>query len=579
MGSYAYAAAASHVAETPVVELDAIVERVSGAKRSWCATDVAARVALLDAIADRLDAHAERWVEQETHAKGGTLDGNGSMEAWQNLYACHQNLAKLRTTLVHLRDHRAPPPPPGGFTTRGGGQVVARVFPTNVWDRLALPGFTAEVWMDPSKDLATVQREQAAYYQKVKPHMGGRTCLVLGAGNQSSIGFMDLLSVMFGEDQVVILKMNPVNDYLGPILRDIFAPMVERNWIEMVYGGPNVGAHLAKHSLIDTIHMTGSDATHDAIVWGPAEGRADRKARGEKLVTKPVTSELGNVTPVMVVPGEWSEKQLRYHAANLAINISHNAGFNCLALKVLVLSKEWSQADRLLELIRENLKQWGPRAAYYPGARDRWRQFVAAHPTAEVLGPQEDESVVPWTAIHDVDPDANDEICFQRESFCGVFSVVRLPGKDAASFLPGAVRFCNDRLWGTLVCGLLIHPRDRRDPAGNAAFEAALDELRYGSIAVNQFTQVGYGISVLPWGAYPGHTPENIGSGMGKVHNAYLFSNPQKGVVYGPFGFFTKMPWLPDHKRGHLVWKRLAALEHRPSVLKLPGITTALIGG
>ncbi len=38
--------------------------------------------------------------------------------------------------------------------------------------------------------------------------------------------------------QVVVVKMNPVNDYLGPLLRRAFKPFADKNWVEFAYGGP-----------------------------------------------------------------------------------------------------------------------------------------------------------------------------------------------------------------------------------------------------------------------------------------------------------------------------------------------------
>jgi hypothetical protein len=41
---------------------------------------------------------------------------------------------------------------------------------------------------------------------------------VLGAGNVSSIGPMDALYELFAKDHVVLLKLNPVNEHLGPMV-------------------------------------------------------------------------------------------------------------------------------------------------------------------------------------------------------------------------------------------------------------------------------------------------------------------------------------------------------------------------
>ena len=58
--------------------------------------------------------------------------------------------------------------------------------------------------------------------------------------------------------------------------------------------------------------MTGSDKTHDAILWG---GHGDVRARkadpkAAPNLSKPVCAELGCVVPLIVVPGEWSEAEL-----------------------------------------------------------------------------------------------------------------------------------------------------------------------------------------------------------------------------------------------------------------------------
>ena len=71
---------------------------------------------------------------------------------------------------------------------------------------------------------------------------------------------------------------------------------------------PRRAAHLVGHSLVDEVHVTGSDKTYEAIVFGPGEEGARRKAAGVRAVTKPVTAELGSVSPVIVVPGTWSRE-------------------------------------------------------------------------------------------------------------------------------------------------------------------------------------------------------------------------------------------------------------------------------
>ena len=79
---------------------------------------------------------------------------------------------------------------------------------------------------------------------------------------------LDILHKLFAEDEVVLVKMNPVNDYLGPMLARAFSPLVDLGVLDFVYGGREVGEYLTKHDLVNTLHLTGSEATYNAIVWG-----------------------------------------------------------------------------------------------------------------------------------------------------------------------------------------------------------------------------------------------------------------------------------------------------------------------
>ena len=43
---------------------------------------------------------------------------------------------------------------------------------------------------------------------------------------------------------------------------------MEAGFFEVVYGGAEVGTFLTHHPTIESIHLTGSAATFDAVVWG-----------------------------------------------------------------------------------------------------------------------------------------------------------------------------------------------------------------------------------------------------------------------------------------------------------------------
>src|SRR5207248_6944156 len=126
-----------------------------------------------------------------------------------------------------------------------------------IYDRLFFNGITAEIWMEPGVTAAELPHTQAVVYQD--KHHPGKVALVLGAGNVSSIGPMDILYKLFVEDQVVLLKTNPVNAYLGPLIEESFRALVEPGFLRVVYGGAEEGAYLCNHVGIDDIHITGSD--------------------------------------------------------------------------------------------------------------------------------------------------------------------------------------------------------------------------------------------------------------------------------------------------------------------------------
>ena len=133
----------------------------------------------------------------------------------------------------------------------------------------------------------------------------------------SSIPVADALTKIFQDDCVVLLKMNPVNQYLGPLFEDALRPLIHAGWLRIVYGGAEEGSYAIHHPAVGGVHITGSTDSHEAIVWGgdPAE-RQRRKSENHPLLSKPISSELGNVTPGLLFPAStqkrnWSRKPSR----------------------------------------------------------------------------------------------------------------------------------------------------------------------------------------------------------------------------------------------------------------------------
>jgi Aldehyde dehydrogenase family len=551
-------------------EMDAAVSALQEKKGPWTEVSPGERLELLAELSRCFATVADRWAALGAETEGLDPQHPGSAEETiAGPYLILRNLRLLREAMLDIDTHGRPRIP-GAVRTRPDGQVVARIFPVDLYDRVFYAGVTADAWMEPGvteKDLAATQA--VAYHGPVRQ---GKVALVLGGGNVSSIGPMDVLYKLFVEDQVVLLKAHPVNAYLGPLLEEGFQPLIARGFLRVVYGGADEGAYLTRHPGVDEIHITGSDKTYEAIVFGPGEEGERRKAAGEPLLTKRFTSELGNVSGVIVVPGPWSESDLEYHAQNLATMLTNNAGFNCNAGRVIVQHAAWPQRQALLAKTREVLSQVPVRSAYYPGAAGRFESFLAAHPdTAETFGTRSGDKL-PWMLIPGLDPAKRDDVCFNTEAFCGIFGETALEATTIPEYVDKAVAFCNGTLWGTLNVTLIVHPESLKDPDVARAVDRAIANLEYGTIAINHWAAVGYGLVVTPWGGYPGRTPQDIQSGTGWVHNTLMFSRLQKSVIQAPFRVWPKPVWFATHKTAHLLAPKLSQFEAAPSLAKLPGI-------
>jgi aldehyde dehydrogenase (NAD(P)+) len=394
-----------------------------------------------------------------------------------------------------------------------------------------------------------------------------------------------VLYALYAHGSVAMLKLNPVNGYLAPVFARVFASLIGEGFVRIAEGGADVGAHLCAHPAVEAIHLTGGERTHDAIVFGSGPDGEARKREGRPRIAKRVTSELGNVTPVIVVPGPWSEADLDFHAVHVATQKLHNAGANCIAAQVLVTPQSWELAPRFLAKVRDALGRAPARPSYYPGSAARVRAIEHEQPEAESLGIPIDG--VHRTFVGGLDPANGDEPLFRSEAFGPVLAQTALPGDDPAAFLRNAVAFCNDRLHGTLGAAILIHPKTVA--ALGAAFEDALAELRYGCITVNTWPGVGFSLATASWGAFPGNTVADVGSGIGVVHNGYLFDAPQKTVVRAPFAPFPRSlatgertllptpPWFVTHRRAAEVGRRLFDFTAKPSPLRLAATALAAL--
>jgi aldehyde dehydrogenase (NAD(P)+) len=562
--------------------LDQVLANVAGHKTVWARLPIKDKIQYLLEIRQGALDNAQLWADAETKAKqlrAGSplvgaeawLAGPYGLVAW--LSASIQTLTALDTgadLLEHVKLRRSV-----------DGKLVARVLPHDVYEQLLFNGITADVWMQDGVTEANLRANMAGFYRREDPD--GELALVLGAGNVSAIVPLDILDRMINCGEVVVCKMNPVNEYLGPVFEAVFGPLVRDGYLGFVYGGGDVGEYLTRHDAVQAIHITGSAHTHDLIVYGPGEEGQRRKAADDRVVDKPVNSELGGVGGTIVLPGPWTEADFRYQAEHVVTQKLHNSGHNCVASQVLVLPADWDGSQRLLREVRRWLDTAEPRPAYYPGTGQRLSALQRAEPTTEVLGSGDAKRML----VAGLDP-ATEHYGFQTEFFAPAMVTTSLPG-DAGEFLRHAVDFCNDQLYGTLSVNLIVHPKTRRRLG--ADFDRAIAALHYGGIGINAWAGAAFLIARATWGAYPGHTYTDVQSGIGVVHNALMFDKPLKTVVSAPFHpfprsvrqgentLFPKPPWFLTNRTSESTARKLTKFAAAPSAAKLPALFASALRG
>ncbi|MCB9550658.1 MAG: hypothetical protein H6705_01875 [Myxococcales bacterium] len=225
--------------------LDRDIDVLVKSKDLWVALPLSRRIEYLRGVLRGVEATADRLVEAAIAAKGippgSALVGE---EYFGGPVVIARTIRLTLRTLEQIEKNGAPTLPKGAIRTRRDGQVAVQVFPTDTLDKLAFAGFKAEVWQEPGVTAADIP--MASFYRDPKSHPG-KVALVLAAGNVASIGPLDMVYKLFAEGQVVLCKFNPVNDYTGPFVEEMFAELIRDGFVRTAYGAGDVGAYLCEH--------------------------------------------------------------------------------------------------------------------------------------------------------------------------------------------------------------------------------------------------------------------------------------------------------------------------------------------
>jgi len=423
-----------------------------------------------------------------------------------------------------------------------------KVFPNNFTERITFPFIDAKVFFNKSMSFDDINKYRGfSKRYDIDPSI----TLVLGAGNFSSIPYLDVLYHLITRKSVILLKLNPVNEYLKPVFEKVFQNFIERGYIIVTTGNIDESKYMATHPGINHIHLTGSDKTFEDIVYGRELTEKERRTKSlSKINNKPITSELGNVTPIIIHPGKWSTSDIKYQARKIVTAKLNNNGFNCIAAQVVVLPDGWGQTDTLIKFVKHYMSKAKERKAYYPESIERLEKL------------EKDKGYERVNALSCVTPHLTREIkAYSKFEIDEVWSSTiyfkKIEYTSMEDFANKAIDYCNDELWGNLGVSVIIKDHDRK--FNKHVTNLYIDKLNYGTVAINEWAAIGYIIPQLPWGGFPGNKDNDIQSGQSVVHNSMLFESPLKGIVETKFRISRLIdpPWFITNRKSRRLFMNL----------------------
>ncbi len=561
--------------------LDDTLTRLAAGGSRLASLPAADRAALARDTARAVAAVADRWVAAavaiKTQGRASTA-ASGSVTAEETATGPLATIRLLLTSCRVWREierHGRPQParPLRVMHAAAGSEgpasfVAVEVLPEpRLLDGATFQGHTATIrCVNPGglEAFAESWRAEAA----TRPRAGG-VAAVLGAGNVTTLAPGDAISQIFEHGRAAIVKLHPLHEPLEAIYRDAFAPLIEADLLAFVSGGPDLARGLCDSPSITQVHLTGGRAAFDAIVWGSP---GPRPPLAQPVLTTPITCELGNVTPWLVVPGRYSARQLRSQADAVAASIANNTSFNCIATKCLVTCRQWPQREEFLGLVAGRLESLAPPPARYTRATATWEEATGR--TAPADGTR------PCSLATGLDPE-RDRRLLDREWFGPVAVEVPLEAGDIEAFCGRAAEFTRS-LPGSLAASVTIAPglasRDRE------RVELLIEHLRYGVVAVNTWSALAYAVTSVPWGGYPGGTLAEPESGIGHVHDPLLLPLVHNTLFEAPLATGLAPAWVPWHRSGRRLGRGLldayaAIAEGRSGLWPLVKMLPAVLAG
>ena len=533
-------------------DLTAACTRLAAGATRHAGRDAGSRAALARSTAVAVARVADEWVATALAIKSASGSAVAAAEE-----TATGPIATLRLLLISARalaDVAARGVPRGAGAPRVFNAVTGRAGPVSLIGVDVLPepglhdaaiaaGMKATVrCVDPGGTAAFAR--SWAEEARTRPASGG-VAVVLGAGNVTGLAVADSVAQIFEHGRAVLVKLHPLHAPLADTLRAALAPLVAADLVAIVAGGADVAAQAVAEPRITHVHLTGGQAAFDAIVWG---GPGPRPAGAVPRLAKPITCELGNVTPWIIVPGRYTPRQLRHQADVVAASIANNASFNCIATKCVVTCRSWEQRDEFLSLVAGRLAALQPRPAWYPGAAAAW-ETVTGRPAPA-------DGTLPWVFHVGLDRDREPR-WLEREWFGPVAVETPLAGDSIDDFCSRAMAFVH-----TLPGAPAASVTAPSGPDAHAArrIDLPVEHLEYGVVACSTWSALAYSFGSVPWGGFPGATLAEPKSGIGRVHDPLLLPLVHNAIIRAPLESWPKPPWFPWHPHGAVLARGVAEM-------------------
>ena len=368
-----------------------------------------------------------------------------------------------------------------------------------------------------SKDVKDVFNERARK---------GTVSLVLGAGNQNFLSFIDVLERIFIHNECVLLKHHPIRPFLFDPYEILFEPLIKENILHMILDdGIENTQSLIHNNIVSHIHFTGSESTFYSI----------NKEIIRKNPLCQLSGELGCATPWVIFPGNWNSNELQNIAKMLVASKKANGGCNCLSVQLLILPIHWEQKQEFMDYLLTEMINQKTFPAYYPNTRikkEQWLNYYNDYhlPTS---GNQniDDVSIIYYGVIESNGPIRLDTECdcFFYETFGPILVYADLDyiKNDNSDFVNNICTFLNsDKICGSLSCSLFF-------PSSfpNVYIDKCIVSLNYSTIAINCSNLYGYSAGLMGgiWGSYY----KDRRSGRGRIGNTYCLPDVTKTILRG----------------------------------------------